>query len=260
MDLFLFTHDLGQARESFEGGVDGFVVDWETLGKDRRQREHDTEINQDTPEDLERLRVLENARRICRVNAFGATTPREIEVAIEKGATDLLLPMVRSPREVDAYLRRVDGRVRAGILIETQEACDCAREIAAMPIDLVYVGLNDLAISRHSGSIFAPFVDGLALEVREHFETTPFGMGGLTVVDGGFPLPSLVLMSELARHRCDFSFLRRSYRRDIVGRHPGNEVARIQAAWKAFEMRDAAAVEADHQRFLSTHRRLERRR
>jgi hypothetical protein len=260
MDLFLFTTDLDQARESFEGGISGFVVDWELRGKHRRQRGWDTEINRDTPEDLERLRSLDSARRICRINGFGDTTPDEVETAIEKGATDLLLPMVKEPSEVDAYLRLVDGRVRAGILVETREACDCAREIATLPIDLVYLGLNDLAISRGTPSLFAPLADGLAYELRGLFEKVPFGMGGLTVVDGGRPLPSLVLMSELSRHRCDFTFLRRSYRRDIEGRHPGEEVARIESAWKALETRDADTVRTDHRRFLSAHAAIERRR
>lgn len=250
IDLLLFTTDLAEARHSLDAGIDGFVIDWETAGKHDRQRGVDTEINSDTAEDVERLRSIRGARRFCRINRFGEWTPREIDEAIAAGATHLLLPMVETPREVEAYLRLVDARVHAGILVETRAACDAAPELAKLPLDRVYVGLNDLSISRRSPTLFEPFIDGLALALRECFEGTPFGIGGLTVVDRGAPVPALLLMSELARHDCHFTFLRRSFKRDVAGRDLPGELRAIHREWARLSRRSSLEIERDHAAFL----------
>ena len=80
-----------------EAGVDGFIVDWECKGKEKRQAGADTEINEDTPEDLRRVRAATNARVLCRLNQPGPWTAGEIEEAVAGGADEILLPMVRSP-------------------------------------------------------------------------------------------------------------------------------------------------------------------
>ncbi len=236
IDLWLFTTDLSLARPCVAAGVQGLVVDWEWMGKEDRQQGADTEINRDTPADLARLSAL-IAKRICRINPFGLWTRQEVRCALACGATHLMLPMVRSVREVEHFLDFAEGRARCGILVETVEACREAPRLAELPLDFVYLGLNDLAISRGEPNIFAPFVDGLAVHLRQVFARISFGVGGLTVVDGGRPIPCLRLMRELARLRCDFTFLRRSFRRDIVGRDVQREIGRIQHSWRQFTAR-----------------------
>ena len=97
----LFTTDVGMARTAMAAGIGTFIVDWEHRGKDRRQQGFATEINRDTPEDLERMAGLDGARLVCRINAWGDHTPAEVETAVAAGATDLLLPMAKAPREVE---------------------------------------------------------------------------------------------------------------------------------------------------------------
>jgi hypothetical protein len=247
--LLLFTTEVALARECLAAGVDSVVVDWETKGKHERQLSHDTEINADSPEDICQLRQIPDARVYCRVNAYGPGTADEVDLAIDAGATDLFLPMVTSPTEAARFLECVAGRARAGILVETLAACAQAAALARLPWDAVYVGLNDLAIDRGSSSIFAPLADGLALQVRNCFSDVPFGIGGLTVVDQGHPIPCLLLMGELQRLRCDFTFLRRSFKRDIVGRDIPREVRRIRQCWMWMESRTKLEVERDHRRF-----------
>lgn len=249
IDLFLFTANPDSAREAYEAGIDAFVLDWEKRGKSARQRGFDTEINADGPDDVRAVADAVDAPCVCRINAFGSSTPLEVEQAIGAGASHLLLPMVTTPNEVEAFLRIVDGRVAAGVLIETVEACGCAAEIARLPLSLVYMGLNDLSISRGTPDLFAPLVDGVAIETRAHFETVPFGIGGLTVVDGGSPIRCLDLMGELTRLRVAFTFLRRSFRRDTEGRELKIEVDRIRREWSRLTERAPDAVEEDHRRF-----------
>ena len=209
-------------------GIGAFIVDWEHRGKDRRQQGFDTEINRDTPEDLERMAGLDGARLVCRINAWGDHTPTEVETAVAAGATDLLLPMAKAPREVERYLAAVAGRCAAGILVETREAVTCAGELAQLPLAAVYVGLNDLAISRGSRTIFDAVIDGTVERLRETFAATSFGFGGLTCVDRGEPIPCRLLLAEMVRVGADFSFLRRSFRRDIANRDWAEEVRRLR--------------------------------
>ena len=232
IDLHLFTTDPATARNAVEAGITAFVVDWEWRAKEARQSGFDTEINRDSADDLARVSQVAGSRRICRINRFGPWTSGEVELAIESGATHLLLPMAERPAEVEAYLEMVGGRVRTGILVETRGACACASDLAGLGLDAVYVGLNDLAISRGTPCIFTALADGTVERLREAFGNTPFGFGGLTVVELGHPIPCLRLLEEMARLRSRFTFLRRSFRRDIVGRNVAAEVARIQETWR----------------------------
>jgi citrate lyase beta subunit len=246
LELFVFTVDPGMAGVARDAGIDALVVDWEWRGKCERQEGADTEVNRDTPEHLAALASFSPMRRVCRLNAFGPWTAAEVELAVGHGATDVLLPMVESAFEVEAFLSFLDGRARAGILVETDQACRRAEELARLPVDLVYVGLNDLAVERRSSALFLPLVDGTAERLRQVFSGCAFGLAGLTVLDAGHPVPCRRLIEEMARLGCDFTFLRRSFRRDVAGRDVAREVARLRSAWERLRLRDAAAVEAAH--------------
>jgi 2-keto-3-deoxy-L-rhamnonate aldolase RhmA len=256
IDLWLFTTDLAMARRCVAAGVQGLVVDWEWMGKENRQQGADTEINHDTAADLARISALAGAKRICRLNPPGPWTQEEVECALACGATHLMLPMVRSVAEARRFLKYAQGRARCGILVETVEACQAAERLARLPLDFVYLGLNDLAISRGEHNIFAPFANGLAAHLRRVFKRIAFGVGGLTVVDGGDPIPCLRLMRELAGLQCDFTFLRRSFRRDIVRRDVGWEVQQIQHCWRRFAARGPRYAQHDHEQFIGLVERL----
>ncbi|MFI5180948.1 MAG: hypothetical protein ACHQPI_06130 [Thermoanaerobaculia bacterium] len=248
--LLLFSTDPEAVSRHTEAGVDGFIVDWESKGKDVRQAGADTEINHDTPEDLERVRGATNARILCRLNQPGPWTPGEIEEAVAGGADELLIPMVRSPREVLEAIRLAAGRCRVGILVETLEAVRCAAELARLPISRAYVGLNDLSIERKSRSIFEPLTDGLVDGIRPFF-AVPFGLAGLTIPDYGRPIPCRLLIGEMARLSCSFSFLRRSWRRDTAGRDPRVEVPRLRAAIEKAGRRNAAEIARDRAELIA---------
>lgn len=244
-ELWLFTADARLAAQACGAGVGGIVLDWECVGKEDRQRGADLECNHDTLADVAAVRAAVGARVVCRINAYGARTREEVELAVTAGVDLLLLPMVRTPDEVSAYLDMVAGRARAGILVETAEAVARAKELAALPVDCAYVGLNDLGLARGSRDIFAAIVDGTVERVREAFAGTRFGFGGVTVVDGGRPVPCRLLMAEMSRIGCDFGFLRRSFKHDVRGRDMAAEVARIQREFARMSARTQAEVAAD---------------
>lgn len=250
LDLFLFSTDPETVSRNTEAGVDGFIVDWESKGKEARQAGADTEINGDTPEDLRRVRAATNARLLCRLNQPGPWTPEEIEEAVAGGADEILLPMVRSAGEVLDAIRVARGRCGVGILVETVDAVRCAPELARLPISRAYVGLNDLSIERRSRSIFEPLTDGLVDGIRPHF-TVPFGLAGMTLPECGRPIPCRLLIGELSRLTCGFTFLRRSWRRDMAGRDPRAEFPRVRAAIERAGRRSAEEIARDRAELIA---------
>ena len=250
MDLFLFSVEPGWGADVVAAGATGIVVDWERRGKARRQLGEGTQINADTPEDLSRMRAATGGRLLCRINGYGPWTAGEVDEAIARGADELLLPMVRTPDEVDRTLDLVAGRCGLGILVETQDAVERAAELAARPLARIYVGLNDLRIDRASRELFRPLVDGTVDAVRSYVDQ-PFGVGGLTLPGGGFPVASDLLAAELVRLRTDFTFLRRSFTADMAGRDPFAEVPRLLASVAALERVHAAEAVRLRKRFVT---------
>jgi len=231
-------------------GAAGIVVDWERRGKRRRQAGSDTQINADTPDDLAAVRVATGGRVICRVNGWDRWTAAEIDLAVALGADEVLLPMVRRPEEVDAAVERVAGRCGLGILLETSDAIRRADELLRRPLSRVYVGMNDLMIDRGTGPLFAALVDGTADRLADLAVAAgiPFGVAGLTVPEGGHPVPCRLVAGELVRVSASFTFLRRSFHADTAGRDLEVEVPRILAMVEEARLRDVDQVVADRAR------------
>jgi len=246
LELIMFASTHEWVHRAMAAGICSFLVDWEYRGKRDRQRGAETEIEPDTADNLYRLQQYSVPRRFCRVNPYGQWTPAEVNRAIDAGATDLFLPMVKKPSEVSATREHIAGRCRLGILIETQEALNNLAEIAREQIDFVYVGLNDLAISRGDRSIFHGLLDGTVERVRNVFADVAFGCAGVTAVDCGWPVPARLILAELARLACTFSFARRSFRRDMAHRDLTFEMNRIQSMWTELLGRSPAEVQLDH--------------
>jgi 2-keto-3-deoxy-L-rhamnonate aldolase RhmA len=249
-ELFLFSADPATIVPAVSAGVAGVVVDWERVGKRHRQAGADTQIGEDTIDDLRRARACTSARILCRIDNSEKLIEEQIEESFSAGADEILLPMVRSAAEVERVIDVAHGRVRIGILVETEAVLEQLPEVAALPLSRAYVGLNDLAIDRGTTNIFDPLVDGTLEEVRSYF-SVPFGVAGLTVVDAGAPIPCRLIMGELSRLNCSFSFLRRSYHADIRGRDPTVEIPRLLAAVASASRRDADRVSRDREELIA---------
>jgi hypothetical protein len=252
-ELLLFTEDPAVIRSCCRASeIRGIVVDWENQGKHERQSGFDTQINDLTAEDLRaaKLATPPGTSVVCRINGWHDSTGLEIEAAIANGADEILLPMVRRPFEVQETLRIVDQRARVGILIETRSGAECARELSELPLSRIYVGLNDLAIDFGNDSLFDALCDGTVDRIRQAIpEHVAFGIAGLTLPECGEPIPSKMLACEIARLRASFTFLRRSFLRDIKGRDPRIEATRMVATVGTARARDEAQVRADHAEF-----------
>lgn len=248
--LWLFSVEPGFIQDAVRAGVTGVVVDWECTGKACRQLGADTEINHHTPEDLRRVRAATDGPVMCRINGLHDESASEIDRAISLGADELMLPMVRGPQEVERALDLVRGRRPLGILIETRAAVSLASELCALPISRAYVGLNDLAIDRGTPNIFEAVADGTVEEVRRA-STVPFGFGGLTLPDAGDPIPCRLLIGEMARLGASFSFLRRSFHRDMRDRSLDVEVPLLLGTLRAAQSRTPEAVARDREELIA---------
>ncbi|HWQ46358.1 MAG TPA: aldolase/citrate lyase family protein, partial [Longilinea sp.] len=250
-DLFLFATHPEVIQAATDAGMDGFVVDWETKGKEQRQRGFDTQINRQTLDDLRTVRKNTAARLICRINSLHDDSREEVERALDGGADEILLPMVRQPQQVDRVLTFIAGRKDMSILIETQDGVECAAELNNFPLKHIYVGLNDMAIDRGLKNIFISVTDGTIERIRKNV-TRPFGFAGLTLPDRGFPIPCRLLFNEMALLNCSFTFLRRSFLRDVPISEFDSAIQTIRLAMDSAHTRTAQEKETLHQELIRT--------
>lgn len=249
MQFLLFTTEVAMAVIAESADIDGLIVDWEHKGKTLRQAGQDMEINLNTPADVARLAEATSLPITVRVNAIDTDTPREIALALDHGARSLMLPMSEHPREVESFLRLVDGRAQTVIQIETQPLAEQCGGLADLPWDHAYIGLHDLMISRGSESMWSAFEDGTVEDIFATLEGRSVGVGGITVLGAGRPIPFTALFLEMVRLGCGLSFLRRSFKHDLAGRDMGAEIRALRAFHDAASRRRPEAVEADRSRF-----------
>jgi hypothetical protein len=250
--LLLFTTDTDFARHAERAGVDGFIVDWENHSKALRQQGYGTEINFDTVEDARALCGCVRSPVTVRIDRTSDFMTRHIEEAIECGARSLMLPMAEDASDVEAFVDLVDGRAETIVQIETESLVTRCHDLRSIGWDCVYVGLNDLMISRRAQWYWEPFFDGTMERIVETLEGRSVGLGGVTVIGGGSPLPFTDLLREMARLGCSTSFLRRTFKKEIVGRDLDLELAAVRAFWDAACARTPEAVDIDHRAFLQT--------
>ena len=268
VDVLLFSSDPGLLAGACgpaiapDRRVAAVVVDWERRGKAERQTDADariatdTQIGVDTPDDLGRVSASVPVPVICRINAPWAGTAAEVEEAVARGADEILVPMIRTVAEAEHVVRLVDGRIGVAVMVETVDSVEVAADLARLPISRAYVGLMDLALDRGTLSIFTALVDGTVERVREQMPV-PFGFGGLTIPGCGAPVPTVLLLAEMARLDCSFTFLRRSFIADVAGSDVAAAIARIRAAAGRAAARTDTEVAHDRLRLIEAVAALE---
>ncbi len=244
-ELALFYTNSAFAITAVAAGIDTIIIDWESRNKSERQTGFNTQINTHTVDDLRAARQATNANLICRINGWGEWTASEVTAAIANGADEILLPMVRHTNEVNQLLDLTKGQCGVAVMIETCEALEIANQLGQLPISRAYIGLHDLAIERHSPHLFIALADGTVEAIVHQMHGNRLGFAGLTLPDKGSPLPCHLLISEMARLKANFSFLRRSFMRDTAGKDLAVEVPRLRQTLEAAFARPPETVEVD---------------
>jgi hypothetical protein len=251
LELVLFETDPVRASAAYDQGISSFIFDVETRGKCERQSAFDTDISAASLDELSTFVAKSKIRPICRLDSWHGRTALDVERAIAGGASELIFPMVRTVAEIEHLLSLVARRVPFGIMIETKDILDCVSEISRMPLSRVYVGLNDLMISRGSWNLFEPMIDGTVDRIRSQIGSLRFGVAGATCVDGGSPVPFRLLLADLARLDVEFTMLRRSFRRDVKPDEIGPAIRDISKLWRDLRARTQPEISGDRATFTA---------
>lgn len=201
-------------------GVDRIFVDMEYIGKGLRQGGMDTVQSHHTPADVKNIRkVISKAELLVRCNPIHGETAEygsskeEIEAVLDGGADVVMLPYFKTAKEVEEFVRLVDGRAKTFPLVETREAAEGIDEILQVDgIDEIYIGLNDLSLAHGYRFMFQPLADGTVDQLAEKFHRRglPFGFGGIASLTGGL-LPGSFVLKEHYRLGSSRVILSRSF-------------------------------------------------
>ena len=247
MEYLLFSNDSRYAGAASRAGFSAIVVDWEWRGKADRQRGFDTEINLGGLDALRAVREAVSCKVICRVNNARDSLEAEVELAIDNGANEILLPMVRHPAEVEALLTRIDGRAHLGVMVETREGMGMGRELEPFPLSRVYIGLHDYQIESQGHTLFSPLVDGTIDRFLADFRGA-LGFAGITRPACGAPIPQWMLLAAMHRAGCQFGVARRGFRSAVESSQIAEALAELDAASQALQSRTSDQIEADHRK------------
>jgi 2-keto-3-deoxy-L-rhamnonate aldolase RhmA len=214
--LLLITNSPSTAAHAVASGVDLVFVDLEIKGKRERQAGRTTVISGHTLDDVGKVRAaIPSGTLLVRVNPWDDQTAREVESVIQLGADQIMLPMFRSPAELEALVRLVDGRCAVVGLLETAEAADRAQEIAAIAgVARIHIGLNDLHLAMGRRFMFELLVDGTVAKIASALRrrSVPFGIGGLARVGEGL-VPAELLVGEHVALGSSGAILSRTFHR-----------------------------------------------
>ena len=237
-------------------GVDRIGVDIERLNKQARQGHvANARISAHDLGDLVKLgAVVRRAALFARLNPLHDGSAGEVSAALEHGAGVLMLPYFTTAREVERFVRLVDGRAAVSLLLETAAAAVRLHEILAVGgIDEVMIGLNDLHLSSGLDHPFELVVSELmaALSAQIRAQGVRFGFGGLARVgDDSLPVPADLVIAQHARLRSTAAWLSRSFFAGLAPARLGPEIERLRARldfW-ATQPEDVLDIERDRLR------------
>ena len=220
LKLMYITNQPQIAQIAESSGVDRIFVDMDYIGKAERQGGLDSVQNHHTIDDVRNIkRAVQTAKVLVRVNPIHEATDKytsskeEIDAAINAGADIIMLPFITSAKEVEDFLRYVDGRAKTMPLIETPQAVEVIDDILSLHgVDEIYIGLNDLSIGYHRKFMFELLADGTVekLCLKCKLKGIPYGFGGIASLGKGM-LPSEYIIREHYRLGSTCAILSRSF-------------------------------------------------
>ncbi len=222
LTLMYITNKHSVAQIAQRCGVERIFVDMEYIDKAMRQVGMDTVQSRHTFSDIQNIHEAISggaSNLLVRVNPIHDATKdycsseEEIDAAIACGAEFLMLPMFRTPQEVERFLRAVDGRAKTILLLETKEADQGVEDILQVGgFDEIHIGINDLHLAYKKKFMFELYVDGTLDRLSRIFNerSIRFGIGGIARVGYGM-LPAEHIIAEHYRLGSQMAILSRSF-------------------------------------------------
>lgn len=203
-------------------GIDRIFVDMESLGKEERQAGLNTVKSHHTIQDIKTVReVIKSSELLVRINPIHkkiegyCSSEEEIEQSLEAGADILMLPMIKNPKQLEQFVKFVDGRAKTMALFETAENNENIDEFLQVDgIDEVHIGLNDMHLAYRKKFMFELLTDGTVERLCDKFKKkgVPYGFGGIARLGYGMIPAEMVIMEHyrlgstkaiLSRSFCD---------------------------------------------------------
>lgn len=213
MKFFYITNDIEIAKIASRSGVDRIFIDLEYIGKEERQKNLDTVKSKHTLEDVQKIRKNIDGEILVRVNPIHGNSEYEISKAIEYGADYVMLPMFKTKKEVDAFIKYVNGDAKTILLFEHIEALKNIDDILLIDgIDEAYIGLNDLHLSMKATFMF----ELLSMDIVKHAcnkfkkKSIPYGIGGIASLGEGL-IPAELILTEFYNLGATRTILSRSF-------------------------------------------------
>jgi hypothetical protein len=182
-EFTMITNNPLIAAGADRAGVDHIGLDFETLGKRKRQPDKAEWVSDHKIEEVSAVRgVLRHAKLFARVDPIHGDSPQQINTLLDLGVNSMMLPMFTSAAEVEKFVNLVAGRAYVTLLLETAQAVKCVDDILRVQgIDEVTIGLNDLHRDLGKKSHFEILTSDLMLTLSEKVraKSIRFGFGTL---------------------------------------------------------------------------------
>jgi 2-keto-3-deoxy-L-rhamnonate aldolase RhmA len=214
LKLMYITNNEYVARIAEKSGVDIIFIDLEINGKHQRQGHLDTVISKHSISDISKVKsVLSKAKLLVRINPIYENSEKEIKDVISNGAEIVMLPFFSTAKEVESFIRFVDGKALTCLLVETPSAVKNIDEILAVDgIDMIHIGLNDLHLGYGLDFMFELLTNGVVEMLCNKFQQKgiTYGFGGIAQIGQGM-LPAEYIIAEHYRLGSNMAILARSF-------------------------------------------------
>ena len=254
LKLMYITNRVEIALIAQKYGVDRVWVDLEEIGKEDRQRGHNTVISHHSMDDIGKIKpYLMASEMLVRINHWNERSVEEIEEVVHAGADLIMLPYWKTAEEVERFVEAVNGRCKTTLLLETKEAVHCVDDVLSMGgFDEIHIGLNDLHLSCGMTFMFELLADGTVEGLCRKFQSAgiPYGFGGIAKLGDGL-LPAEKVIMEHYRLGSTRAILSRTFC-DNAKTDSIEEVDRLfrvnMAKLREFELSVSSMAQEDYQR------------
>lgn len=200
LKLMYITNSPEVASIADGAGVDRIFIDLEQYGKEKRQKNWDSVKSKHSISDIPKVKsAVKNAQIFVRTDPIFDGFSDELEGVLACEPDVVMLPYFKTVREVETFIKAVDGRATTSLLLETGEAAEQIDDIISVGgIDEIHIGLNDLSHSYGKKFLFEELADGTVDRLVERFKADGiknYGFGGIASLGSGL-LPAEMIIPE----------------------------------------------------------------
>ena len=215
LKLMYIANDPEVASIADGAGVDRIFIDLEQYGKEKRQKNWDSVKSKHSISDIPKVKAaVKNAQIFVRTDPIFDGFSDELEGVLACEPDVVMLPYFKTVREVETFIKAVDGRATTSLLLETREAAEQIDDIISVGgIDEIHIGLNDLSHSYGKKFLFEELADGTVDRLVERFKADGiknYGFGGIASLGSGL-LPAEMIIPEHYRLGSSCAILSRAF-------------------------------------------------